>query len=112
MELGEHIPCDVCRMLLNGRDQYDDHLKGKLHRKNRRRQRSQASAVLGNDDDVHPPRRTRPSSFTRLGAWQGLRAPFSIGRVVPQPMRLLLMRGGPCPADVTVAWSATAGMAS
>ena len=56
MELGEHIPCDVCRMLLNGRDQYDDHLKGKLHRKNRRRQRSQASAVLGNDDDVHPPK--------------------------------------------------------
>ena len=56
MELNEYIHCGVCRMLFNGRDQYDDHLGGKHHRKKRRRQRSQGLAVLGNDDDDHAPK--------------------------------------------------------
>ena len=56
MELDEPIPCHVCRMLLNGRDQYDDHLKGKRHRKNKRKQRRQGLAVPGSDDNDHAPR--------------------------------------------------------
>ena len=28
------LPCSICRMLLNGAHQYQDHLKSKLHRKN------------------------------------------------------------------------------
>ena len=28
------VPCRICRMFLNGEDQYQDHLKSKLHRLN------------------------------------------------------------------------------
>ena len=31
------VPCDICKALLNGPDQYRDHLKSKRHRRNMRR---------------------------------------------------------------------------
>ena len=37
-EPDEPVPCHLCNMWLNGRDQYKDHLLGKRHRTNRRRQ--------------------------------------------------------------------------
>ena len=33
----EPVPCDICKVLLNGPDQYRDHLKSKRHRRNMRR---------------------------------------------------------------------------
>ena len=56
MEFHEPIPCYICKMLLNGWSQYNDHLKGKRHKKNRRKQRRQCFAVPGNDDNDHAPR--------------------------------------------------------
>ena len=38
-EKDEAIACSLCKMFLNGPHQYQDHLKGKRHRKNLSRQR-------------------------------------------------------------------------
>ena len=35
----EAVECNICRMLLNGPSQYREHVKGKRHKKNRRRGR-------------------------------------------------------------------------
>ena len=58
MELNEYIHCGVCKMFLNGRDQYDDHLRGKRHKKKRGSRHSRAFAVLGTDDDDRAPKTT------------------------------------------------------
>ena len=33
MEFDEPVHCLICKMLLNGRNQYEDHLKGKYHKR-------------------------------------------------------------------------------
>ena len=58
MDIDEPIPCLICKMLLNGRSQYEDHLEGRRHRKKKRAQRGESRAVPGNneDDDDHAPK--------------------------------------------------------
>ena len=38
----EAVPCDICKMLLNGPGQYEDHLKSKHHRKHEGSRRARA----------------------------------------------------------------------
>ena len=40
-EKDEAVACNICRMFLNGPHQYQEHLKGKRHRKNMHKQRKQ-----------------------------------------------------------------------
>ena len=52
MEFDEPVNCLVCKMLLNGRSQYEDHLRGKRHKKKKRAQRRGHRALsISNDDD-------------------------------------------------------------
>ena len=43
----EAVPCDICKMLLNGPRQYQCHLKGKRHRNTVRKQRVARSEQPG-----------------------------------------------------------------
>ena len=52
MEIDEPVHCLICKMLLNGQSQYEDHLKGKRHRKKQRsRCRGNRALSSSNDDD-------------------------------------------------------------
>ena len=55
LEPDETIPCLICKMLLNGKIQYEDHLKGKVHRRKKRAlRRSQRALPNSIEDDEGP----------------------------------------------------------
>ena len=37
LQTDEAIPCNICNMWLNGQSQFEDHLRGKIHRNNLKR---------------------------------------------------------------------------
>ena len=47
LSMDEAVPCLLCNMYLNGQQQYQDHLKGKRHRKLLRRQRRRGRGASG-----------------------------------------------------------------
>ena len=51
MEIDEPVNCLICKMLLNGRSQYEDHLKGKCHKRKKRAQRRGNRALTNSNDD-------------------------------------------------------------
>ena len=54
LNVGDALPCWICMMFSNGPSQFQDRLKGKFHRKNRKRRRlSQLGLQLGGKPPEH-----------------------------------------------------------
>ena len=51
MEIDEPVHCLICKMLLNGQSPYEDHLKGKCHRRRKRALRRGNRALSNSNDD-------------------------------------------------------------
>ena len=79
--MDDPIACNLCHMWLNGLDQYQDHLEGKIHRKNMREQmnKHQEQGRSAVDSICQPP---EGSGSAESGAQAA--APAAAAPVVPK----------------------------
>ena len=81
------MPCRICEFVLNGADQYQDHLKGKRHRKNLNKQSEQGRAA-GKAKESSSVRPASPSTTPRrcelaCGGFKPLRLSMAYPHLTP-----------------------------